>query len=186
MAASSERWRRVVGFEATHLVSDGGQVRTIDRHDRLGRFRKGVALRPSTLNGGHQMVRLALDGNQKPALVHRLVLEAFVGPAPEGTEGCHNDGNPANNRLENLRWDTPSANHRDKREHGTDHNISKAQCPRGHDLVEPNLTANVLRRGHRGCLACNRAHAYVSRHPGVDLREVADRYYSEITERTAE
>jgi hypothetical protein len=32
---------------------------------------------------------------------------------------CHNDGNPANNRLDNLRWDTPKANCADKWAHGT-------------------------------------------------------------------
>ena len=45
----------------------------------------------------------------KTRLVHRLVLETFVGAAPAGMEGCHNDGNRFNKRLENLRWDTPKA-----------------------------------------------------------------------------
>lgn len=51
--------------------------------------------------------------------VHRLVLEAFVGPCPPGMECCHNNGNPADNRLENLRWDTRSANCLDAVQHGT-------------------------------------------------------------------
>lgn len=51
--------------------------------------------------------------------VHRLVLEAFCGPAPSGMIGCHNDGNPANNVLENLRWDTPKGNAADMHKHGT-------------------------------------------------------------------
>jgi len=34
-------------------------------------------------------------------------------------EGCHSDGNPSNNRLSNLRWDTRSANYDDARRHGT-------------------------------------------------------------------
>jgi hypothetical protein len=32
-------------------------------------------------------------------------------------ETCHNNGNPADNRLENLRWDTHVANEADKRLH---------------------------------------------------------------------
>jgi hypothetical protein len=51
--------------------------------------------------------------------VHALVLEAFVGPRPEGFDACHNNGNKTDNRLENLRWDTKSANSLDKRRHGT-------------------------------------------------------------------
>ena len=44
---------------------------------------------------------------------------AFVGPCPDGMEACHNDGNPANNNLENLRWDTHKSNMWDKIKHGT-------------------------------------------------------------------
>lgn len=54
--------------------------------------------------------------------VHVIVLEAFVGPKPLGPtkfECCHNDGNPSNNTLCNLRWDTPSRNTADKVKHGT-------------------------------------------------------------------
>jgi hypothetical protein len=51
--------------------------------------------------------------------VHRLVLEAFVGPCPAGMEACHNNGVRTDNRLENLRWDTRSANCRDRIRHGT-------------------------------------------------------------------
>ncbi len=32
---------------------------------------------------------------------------------------CHNDGNVLNNHIDNLRWDTPSNNNRDKIKHGT-------------------------------------------------------------------
>jgi hypothetical protein len=50
--------------------------------------------------------------------VHRVVLEAFVGPCPEGMECCHRDGNKKNNALGNIRWDTPSANTYDKYGYG--------------------------------------------------------------------
>jgi hypothetical protein len=32
---------------------------------------------------------------------------------------CHFDGDPTNNRLENLRWDTPQSNADDMVRHGT-------------------------------------------------------------------
>src|SRR5262249_23950766 len=50
--------------------------------------------------------------------VHTLVLTAFRGPRPAGREACHNDGDRANNGLENLRWDTHKANAADARRHG--------------------------------------------------------------------
>lgn len=52
-------------------------------------------------------------------LVSHLVLTAFVGPRPEGKECCHWDGNPLNNSLENLRWDTHKSNMRDNIRIGT-------------------------------------------------------------------
>jgi hypothetical protein len=51
--------------------------------------------------------------------VHVLVLEAFVSPRPEGMYCCHNNGIPDDNRLFNLRWDTPKNNVHDRRFHGT-------------------------------------------------------------------
>jgi hypothetical protein len=65
------------------------------------------------------MVALRRDGATFEERVHRLVLLAFVGPCPPEQEGCHNDGNPLNNRLGNLRWDTHQANMGDAARHGT-------------------------------------------------------------------
>ena len=51
--------------------------------------------------------------------VHQLVAAAFVGPVPTGFGVCHNDGDPANNRADNLRIDTPKGNMADQYRHGT-------------------------------------------------------------------
>ncbi|MDE2103514.1 MAG: HNH endonuclease [Patescibacteria group bacterium] len=80
---------------------------------------------------GHLVVGLCEGGKKRGFFVHRLVLLAFIGPCPDGMEGCHfPDRNPANNRLENLRWDTKEANEADRIAHGTDnrgshHGMSK-------------------------------------------------------------
>ena len=69
---------------------------------------------------GYDIVTLSkgIGGKQVQKRVNRLVLEAWVGPCPEGMEACHNDGNRRNNALSNLRWDTHAANMRDARAHG--------------------------------------------------------------------
>ena len=59
------------------------------------------------------------NGRSKKRTVHSLVLEAFVGPRPAGLIACHNDGNPLNNRVDNLRWDTHKGNQLDMYKHGT-------------------------------------------------------------------
>jgi DNA invertase Pin-like site-specific DNA recombinase len=48
-----------------------------------------------------------------------MVLATFVGPCPVGMEACHNNGDPSDNRLSNLRWDTNAGNKADMVRHGT-------------------------------------------------------------------
>lgn len=57
----------------------------------------------------------------RPALlyVHHMVLDAFMGERPEGTEARHGDGDSTNNRLDNLSWATHVDNESDKDRHGT-------------------------------------------------------------------
>jgi hypothetical protein len=76
-------------------------------------------LSPRWNKRGYGQVLLYDGSGRVMKMVHHLVLAAFVSPRPEGMEGCHNDGNPANNALSNLRWDTPKGNHADRKKHGT-------------------------------------------------------------------
>src|SRR5205823_8359515 len=43
----------------------------------------------------------------------------MIETCPPGLICCHGDGDPANNRLANLRWDTPKSNSEDMLRHGT-------------------------------------------------------------------
>lgn len=160
---TDERWLPVVGMAMLYLVSSCGRVwslgRTILRSN--GQFvrikPKMMTLRPQEY--GHLIVTLTpLEGKMIAAKVHRLVAMAFIGEPPEGKPHCcHYDGNPQNNHVSNLRWDTAKANAADSLRHGTHTQASKTVCPRGHLLVEPNLLAGLFRRtGKRKCLACSR------------------------------
>lgn len=53
---------------------------------------------------------------------HRAVVNCDLGPRPPKPEheGCHRDNNRTNNRLGNLRWDTPAGNAADKKRRGLD------------------------------------------------------------------
>jgi hypothetical protein len=86
---------------------------------------------------GHLAVCLVQGGVKRTRHVHRLVLEAFLGPCPEGMECCHDDGRPENNRLDNLRWDTRRANVQDRSRHGTQRVGSTAHSKlREEDILE--------------------------------------------------
>jgi hypothetical protein len=71
------------------------------------------------------LVCLRRENQNFNSYVHRLILEAFVGPRPEGMEACHNDGDKTNNHWNNLRWDTHKNNLADRKLHGTDSAGSK-------------------------------------------------------------
>ena len=106
-----EEWRDVIGFEGIYKVSNFGNVLTI----KTNRIKK-----PTTgKDDNRPYLGLWINNKIKTCRIHRLVLEAFIGKCPQGMEGCHNDGNPSNNHLNNLRWDTPKNNHADKIRHGT-------------------------------------------------------------------
>lgn len=157
MNATQEQWRPVIGHEGAYEVSDHGRVRSLSRtlETSVGpRAHHGRVLRPGT-QYGRKFVNLA---GRDVRLVHHLVLEAFVGPRPDGMECCHNNGDPSDNRLENLRWDTSSSNKRDQLAHGTHSNASKTHCPKGHAYTLENTRHYTYPSGvnARFCRTCDR------------------------------
>ena len=68
---------------------------------------------------GYCRVKLRKDGRYCQQSIHRLVLETFVGPCPDGMECRHLNGNRSDNRVENLKWGTKSENSQDAIKHGT-------------------------------------------------------------------
>lgn len=79
---------------------------------------KGGWLKPSS-NGSHLYFSLCNKGKIWHKYAHRLVLETYIGPCPDGMECRHLNGNPLDNRLENLCWGSCSDNHKDAVLHGT-------------------------------------------------------------------
>lgn len=70
---------------------------------------------------GYHKLLLVKDGKKYNVTVHRLVLEAFVGPRPKGMQARHfPDRDGKNNNLSNLSWATPKANQADRIVHKTD------------------------------------------------------------------
>src|SRR3982751_5117101 len=77
---------------------------------------KGAVLRTRNLGAGYRAVIVYLPGHvRRMVRVHRMVAEAFHGPAPTPKhEVAHWDGDPANNRAANLRWATSKENKADR------------------------------------------------------------------------
>lgn len=151
---TDEEWRPAVGFEGRYEVSDLGRVRSLlPTSGTNGGRRRGApdgVLKP-TPSGKYYTVSL---GRRNTRTVHTLVLEAFVGPCPEGLEACHNNGDHADNTLGNLRWDTRSENAKDKTRHGTNPNALKTSCPAEHEYDDENT--GIRPDGSRYCKKCAR------------------------------
>lgn len=126
--SETEVWKPIPahpGYEASNLGRIRGLDRTITTKRGVMKPFKGRIMKPSDcLPKGYLTIGF---GAKKRRCLHILVLEAFVGPCPDGHESAHEDGNPRNNRIDNLTWKTPKQNNADKKKHGT--NLEGELCP---------------------------------------------------------
>lgn len=82
--------------------------------------RRGVWLKPVCgRRKGYLHLNLSRNRIVYTCNIHRLVLETYVGPCPEGLQCRHIDGDYFNNNLGNLCWGTKKENAIDMVKHGT-------------------------------------------------------------------
>jgi hypothetical protein len=94
----TEEWRKIPSYP-DYEVSNMGNVR------RCGRL-----LKPTLYTNGYYCVQLSSDSIRKSKTIHRLVASLFI-PNPDNKEFIdHLSGNKLDNRVENLKWATPSEN----------------------------------------------------------------------------
>lgn len=154
-----EEWRPVVGYEGLYEVSDLGNVRSVDRWvdypNGARRLHRGQPLvQQPHPRSGHMSVSLSRNSKIQRGKVHSMVMAAFVGPRPGGADTRHRNGDPADNRLENLRYGSHSDNMYDAVDHGTHHESRRTHCPQNHPYDETNTRHY---RGRRYCRACGEA-----------------------------
>lgn len=114
--------RAVVEWESLYEVSSEGNVWTLERVRpcRVGtRVIPRRIMKPTIDRRGYAVVVLKSQGRRVNRFVHHLVLEAFRGPCPEGMQCRHLNGDPTDNRLENLAWGTSTENAADRIDHDT-------------------------------------------------------------------
>lgn len=100
------------------LIPNTGNKYAASADGQIFRLREGKPprrLRQQTINGYRKVTV-----NSKSQPVHRLMCEAYHGPAPQPPmDVAHWNGNRADNRPENLRWATRAENINDQLRHGT-------------------------------------------------------------------
>lgn len=157
----TERWKAIAdcpGYE----ISDAGRVRSVARIImRSNGAPQTVCERiiKQTWDTAGDKGHLTVTIYRRRRKVHALVLTAFVGQASVGMEGCHNDGDPANNALTNLRWDTHRNNALDRTRHGRHYLANRKQCIRHHDFDGVYVSPSGRRQR-----TCSRCHAIRQAH----------------------
>ena len=89
----------VIGYSAT----DSGDIYS---HHRFEPF----PLKQTLHTQGYKQVNLKTAKGFRTRLVHVLVLEAWIGPRPDGMVTNHKNGDKTDNRLENLEYVTQTEN----------------------------------------------------------------------------
>src|SRR4051794_35697091 len=101
-----DSFRPIDGYPGYRVNKDGEVQSCWKRSGLRDRMTETwLPLKPIRRKHGHLSVNLHRECTKTPRYIHHLVLDAFVGPRPPGLICCHWDGDPANNHLENLRWD---------------------------------------------------------------------------------
>lgn len=101
-----EEWRDIEEFKDSYQVSNLGRVRSKERYINTRTYPSQIM---ATHIGNNDNVQVQLRRKGKSQVrrsVAKLVLLTFVGKPPKNAQQAkHLDGNPNNNKLDNLQWD---------------------------------------------------------------------------------
>ena len=110
-----EQWKDIEGYEGLYQVSNYGRVKSLERyqenHSKLQKVEEKILTRSDNGNG-YLFATLWKNGKSKRYYIHRLVVQAFIGPIPEGYAVNHLDFDTRNNNADNLEIVTYLENNR--------------------------------------------------------------------------
>ncbi|SIJ97169.1 NUMOD4 motif [Mycobacteroides abscessus subsp. abscessus] len=153
----NENWKPIPKWEGEYSVSDLGRIRSeareVKRSDGKVQVVPERILKTPRDSKGYRHTNLYRNNKGTVCYVHRAVAEAFIGPLPVAQVCRHLNGNPLDNRAQNLCYGTDSDNKRDSVAHGTHANAKKTHCPRGHEYAGENVH---LYQNRRYCRSCRR------------------------------
>lgn len=155
-----EIWKSITGYEGYFEVSNLGNFRSKDRFIKYKQngIRKypGKLLKTETIVEGYQRIVLMKEGIKKRFMCHRIVAQEFI-PNPNNKPFInHIDGNPLNNKVENLEWCTQEENE----QHSINilgKTMKGKTCPKKIKCIETNIVYNSMNQcvhalGNNACI----------------------------------
>lgn len=106
-----EIWKPYI--EGYYEASTLGNIRSVDREvlfNGTPGIRKGIILKPTKNSKGYLTIAICCLGIRATMSVHRIIAETFLANPEEKAHVNHKDGDPLNNKVDNLEWATPSEN----------------------------------------------------------------------------
>lgn len=99
-----EIWRDIPGLDGKYLISNLGNVKSVDRFDTRGVFHKGMMMKKSMIHG-RQHIIVPVDRKSKCFTIAKCIVLAFPEICGKWYEGCdihHKDFERTNDRADNL------------------------------------------------------------------------------------
>lgn len=149
-----EKYIKIIGFDL-YEVSNLGNVRNC---------KTGKILKPCVFkNSGYLYLDLCINGVKHRRLIHRIVMESFIGNIEFKQQVNHINGIKTDNRIENLEWCTRSENQK----HSIDIGLRST-------IGEKNSQSKITESDVILILNDNRKYSEISNEFGISVPTVSD------------
>lgn len=111
---NDEIWKDIEGYEGLYQVSNLGRIKSFIKWNGHKYIKEVRIINPyknySDKYYFRSVIKLYKNGEKKDFKVHRLVAQAFIPNPNDYPIINHIDGNPLNNKVDNLEWCTQKYN----------------------------------------------------------------------------